>query len=79
VKRLPSNPLISRALEVLEKKLGREELCIRINAPEALIRAWQFGHASMPEHKFLRLVDILTELDATWTEWDEAKPEPKDE
>lgn len=28
----------------------------------------------MPEYKFLRLVDILMELDASWVEWDEAQP-----
>jgi len=39
----------------------------RIGAPQTLVRAWQLGHARMPEYKFLRLVDILTELDPQWT------------
>ena len=28
----------------------------------------------MPEYKFLRLVDILTELDPSWVDWDKANP-----
>ena len=30
------------------------------------------GHATMPEYKFLRFVDILNELEPDWT--DKAKP-----
>lgn len=74
MKRVEPSPLISRTLEVVEKKIGIQELCLRLGSPEHLIRAWLLGHASMPEYKFLRLVDLLTELDATWTDWDEAKP-----
>ena len=73
--RLPANPLIKRALDVVEKKIGTEALCSRLGASEHLVRAWQFGHTTMPQNKFLQLVDILTELDASWTEWDEANPE----
>jgi hypothetical protein len=56
--RLPTSPLIMRGLEIAE----------------TTIRAWRLGHATMPEYKFLRLVDILTVLDPKWT--DEAKPKP---
>jgi hypothetical protein len=74
VKRVDPAPLIARALDVAEKHLGIEELCHRLVVPEAEIRAWRFGHAAMPEYKFLRLVDILTELDPSWVDWDEAQP-----
>jgi hypothetical protein len=67
-----AGPLIMRALEVAERYLGTEELCRRLVVPEALVRAWQAGQATMPQYKFLRLVDLLTELDPSWTEWDEA-------
>jgi hypothetical protein len=70
VNRLPASPLIARALIVAETKLGKEELCRRLVAPESSIRAWRSGYATMPEYKFLRLVDILTELDPSWNEWD---------
>jgi hypothetical protein len=72
--RLPASPLVSRALAVAEKHLGMEELSRRLVVPEAMILAWRLGHATMPEYKFLRLVDILTELDPSWVEWDELKP-----
>ena len=72
MKRLPASPLIQRALAVAEKYLGIEELCRRLVVPETTIRAWRLGHATMPEYKFLRLVDILTELDPDWKEWDDA-------
>ena len=74
MQRLPASPLVSRALAVAEKRLGMEELCRRLVAPEALLQAWRLGHSTMPEYKFLRLVDILTELDPSWVEWDELKP-----
>jgi len=77
VKRMPASPLVARALKVAEKHLGIDELARRLVAPETLIRSWEMGFATMPEYKFLRLVDILTELDPTWTEWDELQPKPK--
>jgi hypothetical protein len=70
VKRLPASPLIARSLEIAEKKLGWRELASRLQAPEETIRAWRDGHATMPQYKFLRLVDILTELDPSWRDWD---------
>jgi hypothetical protein len=61
--RIPASPLIERALEIAEKLTGMERLSQRLGAPDTTIRAWRFGHATMPEHKFLRLVDLLAELD----------------
>src|SRR5437762_3292946 len=69
VNRLPVSPLIARALEVAEKRLGIETLAKQLGAPDTLVRAWRFGHATMPEAKFLKLVDILTDLAVAWDEW----------
>ena len=51
------------------KALGPDELSARLNAPPELIQTWLNGHATMPQRKFLLLVDILVELD-------EAGPDP---
>lgn len=61
-------------MDVAEKRLGTRELCRRLVAPEAMIRAWCSGQATMPKYKFLQLVDVLTELDPSWHDWDEAEP-----
>ena len=55
-----------RGLELAEKRLGIDELSQRLAAPATEIRAWRFGHAEMPHEKFLRLVDLLLELDPAW-------------
>jgi len=73
VKRLAASPLIARALDIAEKRLGMEELCHRLAVPESAVRGWRLGHTAMPEYKFLRLVDILTELEPSWVEWDDLK------
>jgi hypothetical protein len=64
--RLPVSPLISRGLQIAEQRLGIAELSIRLGSPADSIRAWRMGHATMPERKFLKLVDILSELDPNW-------------
>ena len=73
MQRLPVSPLVLRALEVAEKRLGMEELAQRLDASQSAITAWRFGHATMPEHKFLKLVDILTDLAIAWDEWNPEK------
>jgi hypothetical protein len=65
--RLPTSPLITKGLEIAEKHLGLPELSRRLGVHETTVHAWRLGHATMPEHTFLRLVDILTELDPDWT------------
>lgn len=45
---------------------------IAIQARRAPIRAWRMGDAAMPEEKFLGLVDILAQIDPSWT--DKASP-----
>ena len=42
---------------------------MRLGSPATSIEAWRSGHATMPEYKFLQLVDLLTELDPSWNEW----------
>ena len=69
VNRLPVNPLAARAIEVIEKRLGIAELSRRLLVSVATIQAWRLGHETMPKGKFLELVDILTELDLRWDEW----------
>jgi len=66
--RIPAGPLVSRGLEIASKHIGMEELSKRLGVPETTIRAWMFGHATMPEHKFLRLVDILSDIEPDWTD-----------
>lgn len=61
-----------RGLEIAEKRLGIEALCARLGAPETSIRGWRLGHADMPEEKFLRLVDLLAELDPEWVRREQA-------
>jgi len=67
---MPANPLVKRALQVAEGRLGMEELAARLKAHSSTVIAWRDGHATMPERKFLLLVDVLTELDPSWTDWD---------
>ena len=64
--RLPAPPHISLGLSIAEKRLGLEELSRRLDASETTIRAWQSGDVSMPEHKFLQLVDVLLAIDRRW-------------
>jgi succinate dehydrogenase flavin-adding protein (antitoxin of CptAB toxin-antitoxin module) len=45
---------------------GIDELSRRLDCPESDIRAWQFGQTNMPEEKFLKLVDIVLEMDRDW-------------
>ena len=66
----PGNTLVVRAIEVAEQRLGMEELARRLKTPDTTVRAWRDRHATMPERKFLLLVDVLAELDVTWTDWD---------
>ena len=70
--RLPASPLVTKGLEIAEKRLGTTELANRLRTTPDIVRAWQMGHVTMPEYKFLRLVDILNELEPDWT--DKAKP-----
>lgn len=71
--RLPASPLVMRALAVAEKRLGIDELCNRLGVPAAAVRAWQSGALEMPDEDFLRLIDIVTDIEPEfWT----SKPKP---
>lgn len=39
--------------------MGRQELALRLRVPELLLDAWINGHASIPDRKFLMMVDLL--------------------
>src|SRR5205085_12374299 len=70
--RMPASPLISKGLEIARNHLGIEELAKRLHTVPSVVHAWHMGHSTMPEFKFLRLVDILNELEPDWT--DKAAP-----
>jgi hypothetical protein len=65
---LDVSPIVLRALDVAERHLGAAELARQLNAPWNAVKLWRTGHLEMPEYMFLRLVDILTELDPSWNE-----------
>ena len=66
--RLPANPLITKGLELAERKLGMTELSVRLGSPAGTIHAWRSGDSVMPEQKFRLLIDLLLEIDPTWME-----------
>jgi len=59
---MPDSRFNARALERALKALGPEELATRLQSPPELIQTWINGHATMPERKFLRLIDVLDEI-----------------
>ena len=69
--RLPASPLVMRAISVVERKIGIAELAVRLKVPEDLVKAWRDGHATMPERKFLMLVDVLNHIVPSWETWDQ--------
>lgn len=54
---------MAKALERALKSLGPDELSARLKSPPELIQTWINGHATMPQRKFLLLVDLLDEID----------------
>jgi hypothetical protein len=59
---MPDTQFTARALERALRALGPDELSTRLQSPPELIQTWINGHATMPERKFLRLVDVLDEI-----------------
>ena len=59
---MPDSEFTARALERALRALGPEELSARLQSPPELIQTWINGHATMPERKFLRLVDVLDDI-----------------
>ena len=70
---MPPSPLVIRALAVTEKRLGIDELSQRLGVPETVIRSWQIGVTEMPDKDFLRLIDIITDVEPDF--WGR-KPKP---
>jgi transcriptional regulator with XRE-family HTH domain len=48
---------------MVEKHLGIEELCRRLGTTASTLQAWRLGHEEMPDAQFLKLVDLLLEID----------------
>ena len=60
---MPDTEVMARALERALKAIGPDLLSARLQVPPELIQTWINGHATMPERKFLRLVDVLDEIE----------------
>ena len=61
---------MTRVIQLAADKVGLDEVARRIKVPEALLVAWRDGKAAIPRGEFLRLVDVLLELDVGWDDWD---------
>lgn len=70
MERLPVSPLVARTIELAAEKIGLGEVANRIAVPIAILEAWRDGKAAVPRADFLRLVDVLLELDVGWEDWD---------
>lgn len=66
MKRLPVSPLTLRGLQIAEEELGLDEVARRLAVAPGTVDDWRMGLSSMPEEKFLGLVDILVTIDPTW-------------
>jgi CheY-like chemotaxis protein len=64
--RLPVNPLVMRGLRVAEEELGLDALARSLGVPAGTIDDWRMGLATMPQPKFLELVDLLSGIDPSW-------------
>jgi hypothetical protein len=58
---------MAKGLEIAERRLGLQQLCLRLGVPEIVLHAWRLGDIEMPNEKFLLLVDLLGELDPQWS------------
>jgi transcriptional regulator with XRE-family HTH domain len=55
-----------RGLEIVEKHLGLAELCRRLGTTAPTIEAWRLARTEMPDPEFLKLVDLLSDLEPGW-------------
>ena len=60
---MPDRQFTALALERALRAIGPDLLSARLQVPPELIQTWINGHATMPERKFLRLVDVLDEIE----------------
>jgi transcriptional regulator with XRE-family HTH domain len=56
----------------MEKRLGIDELCRRLGVAEAAVRSWQTGGMAMPDEDFLKLIDLVTDVEPDF--WAGGKP-----
>lgn len=70
MERLPVSPIVSRTIELAAEKIGLKGVADRIAVPIGILEAWRDGKAAVPRADFLRLVDVLLELDVGWDDWD---------
>jgi hypothetical protein len=61
-KKIKSKAVELEALARALKALGPDKLSVRLNAPPELIQTWLNGHATVPQRKFMLLIDILGEI-----------------
>jgi CheY-like chemotaxis protein len=72
MRRLPVSPLIMRGLQLAEERLGLDELARRLDVALPTIEDWRTGLATMPESKFLQLIDIVVGIEPAWQRIDPA-------
>ena len=42
--------------------MGKEELAIRLNVPQDLLKAWLSGQVTMPDRKLIPLANVLEQF-----------------
>jgi len=65
------SPLLLRALDIVEKHLGVEEVARRLGVSPKEIELWRSGRREVPDALFLLLVDLLIDIDPKWLDKDE--------
>ena len=61
-----TGPLVSKALQIAEMRLGMDALTEELAASAEEIEAWRMGRAPMSERKFQLLADLVAALDPNW-------------
>lgn len=54
------------ALRRAVKLIGRDEMARNLGIDETLLTIWMAGHATIPERKFLLVIDVLHKHDESW-------------
>ena len=68
--RIHGSPLASRDLELCVRELGAVEVARRLGVTPVVLDMWRSGQAAMPQPDFLKLVDVLVELNPGWEDWE---------
>ena len=61
-----TGPLVTKALQIAEMRLGMDALSEELAAPAEQIRAWRMGQIPMSERKFRMLAELVAALDPNW-------------